>query len=189
MTITYKLELEKNTNCLTNLEYAVRKGNLLKTLETWGPQFTLRFDVKIPSRFPLGWFNLLHLTATDNSCCGPGDRLPSVMLHRDSKGLEIEIAKTGHYEQKWTTQALEFGKWHRIEVEVKQIANSTMDKFTFSVDGIIVWHFWETSITYQNVYLYLSSPWEPSLGQTEAKVKNLELNGEHIKIEPGSKGR
>ena len=111
------------------------------------------------------------------------------MLHRDSKGLEIEIAKTGHYEQKWTTQALEFGKWHRIEVEVKQIANSTMDKFTFSVDGIIVWHFWETSITYQNVYLYLSSPWEPSLGQTEAKVKNLELNGEHIKIEPGSKGR
>ena len=53
-----------------------RKG-LVKTLDQWGPEFKIRFDIKLKQDLPKSWLNFLHLTTGEN-CCGGGSRLPGI---------------------------------------------------------------------------------------------------------------
>ena len=61
----------------------VAGGQLLATLPTWGPEYSLAFNLVIHSYDGPGlkqgrWAELLRFTTTQRDCCGIGDRLPAL---------------------------------------------------------------------------------------------------------------
>ena len=54
----------------------IEQNNLVQTLDTWGPDFNIKFDMRIV-KLPTGWHNILHYTTGGNQ-----NRIPG--LHRQS---------------------------------------------------------------------------------------------------------
>ena len=42
----------------------IQKNNLVQTLDTWGPDFNIKFDMRIV-KLPTGWLNILHYTTEE----------------------------------------------------------------------------------------------------------------------------
>ena len=49
----------------------IQKNNLVQTLDTWGPDFNIKFDMRIV-KLPTGWHNILHYTTGGNQNRIPG---------------------------------------------------------------------------------------------------------------------
>ena len=63
----------------------VRKNNLVQTLESWGPTFTISVEIKITSfeAQEAGHHGeILRLTSRPGDCCLNGQRVPVVFLSR-----------------------------------------------------------------------------------------------------------
>ena len=53
----------------------IRKNNLVQPLDTWGPDFNIKFDIRIV-KLPTGWHNILHYTTGGNQ-----NRIPGLWLN------------------------------------------------------------------------------------------------------------
>ena len=72
--------------------------------------------------------DVLHFTATDKTCCGEGDRLPGVFLHRDNRFI---IAMWGSFDggrgNIYYTSASsgsrrkEVNRWYTVEIKQQEV--------------------------------------------------------------------
>ena len=67
--------------------------------------------------------DVLHFTANDKTCCGEGDRLPSVFLHRDYR---VIIAMWGQFDGGegniyYTSGTMEVNQWQAFEIKQKLV--------------------------------------------------------------------
>ena len=149
----------------------IKKGNLVHQFGTWGPDFTLAFELRINSPTseisPTAWYNLFHFTANDRDCCEYGDRLPSVYLRKSTvnangwqfhTSIRMPPLKTGSLSE------MVIGQWHKIKLAWKENEKKDEAIFTETIDGKVL-ESWKTEPTqYHNVKWYQSNPWYPSAG-------------------------
>ena len=73
----------------------MRKNNLVQTLESWGPTFTISVEIKISSfqAQEAGHHGeILRLTSRPGDCCLMGQRVPAVFLSTvTSKKLFLRV--------------------------------------------------------------------------------------------------
>ena len=63
----------------------IKQNQLLQTLESWGPTFSISVEIKITSfqKQEAGhWGEILRLTSRPGDCCLNGQRVPVVFLSR-----------------------------------------------------------------------------------------------------------
>ena len=61
----------------------IEQNQLLQTLESWGPTFTISVEIKITSfeeQEAGHWGEILRLTSRPGDCCLMGQRVPAVFL-------------------------------------------------------------------------------------------------------------
>ena len=110
----------------TILEIVPTNGNLLGTIASWGPDYTVKFELKV-SNFDNGgldhpYSDVLHFTATDKTCCGEGDRLPGVFLHRDNRVI-IAMWVDGGGNVYYTSGRLQTDQWYSYTIKQEQVEN------------------------------------------------------------------
>ena len=75
----------------------VRKNYMFKTFDQWGPDFDIKFDMKVLRNPQTEWVNIMHFTTRSDckdsaprSNCGKGTRVPGLWLHYNKyEGLEL----------------------------------------------------------------------------------------------------
>ena len=60
-------------------EFQVSSGNLLTTIDNWGPRFEISFQFQVRENNN-GWSSILHFTSNDRPNGAKGSRIPAVML-------------------------------------------------------------------------------------------------------------
>ena len=75
-------------------ETIISRDQLLATIPSWGPEFTLSLELFINS-FPdaaTNYAEVLRFTNTDNNCCEYGTRIPAIWI---KNGDIIEVSPPG----------------------------------------------------------------------------------------------
>ena len=70
---------------------------MFKTFDQWGPDFDIKFDIKVLRNPQTEWVNVMHFTTRSDcvdsapgSNCGKGTRVPALWLHYNKyEGLEF----------------------------------------------------------------------------------------------------
>merc|ERR1719495_1431361 len=58
----------------------VKPNNTLGEFATWGPEWSITFDMELKSAADNDqWYNLFQFTANDKHCCDAGDRVPGIL--------------------------------------------------------------------------------------------------------------
>ena len=120
-----KVKNKRLTN-FTISDIVPTNGNQLGTIASWGPDFTIKFELKV-SNFDNGgldhpYSDVLHFTATDKTCCGEGDRLPGVFLKRDNRvviGMWVDGGGNTYY----TSGRLQTDQWYSYTIKQEQVEN------------------------------------------------------------------
>ena len=60
-------------------EFQVGSGNLLTTIDSWGPRFEISFQFQVRENNN-GWSSILHFTSNDRPSGAKGSRIPAIML-------------------------------------------------------------------------------------------------------------
>ena len=148
---------------------SVAKNNLAKTFASWGPDFSIKFDIKFLKR-PIGWYNILHFTTGEN-CCEKGSQIPGIWLQGyDGEGPRLSFKMAMKEEQlSYESQPFNLNQWYSIEV------NQRADYFSVTLDGVFVWSIETENMESKDVKLYLSNPWHPSAkyGPYESQSENV----------------
>ena len=80
----------------------MKKNYLFKTFDRWGPDFDIKFDMKVLRSPKSEWTNIMHFTTRSDcvdsapgSNCGKGTRVPGLWLHYNKyEGLELFCSVT-----------------------------------------------------------------------------------------------
>ena len=63
----------------------VGPNHTVMTFDEWGPEFSISFELELKDTTDNDeWYDLLQLTANDNFCCSPGDRVPGIWLIKET---------------------------------------------------------------------------------------------------------
>ena len=134
--------LSKQFKLLPYKGLVVKKNNLVTTIDKWGPNFNIKFSLKILKK-PTDWYNLLHLT-TGEDCCQKGTRTPAIFLNSDANNVYMLVCialgegkKSPRRTDTWYWMDLH--RWYNIEMTQKNgnfslKVNDTLEWQTESVD-------------------------------------------------------
>ena len=134
----------------------IQKNNLVQTLDTWGPDFNIKFDMRIV-KLPTGWHNILHFTTG-------GDKvgIPGLWLLTRQGRLILKVVIGKH--QKELT--LDINRSFSVNMTQRN------GQFSFLVNGSTVWTVNSGSTVFRNVKFFASNPWNTSAASV-SKFKNL----------------
>ena len=119
----------------------IRQNQLLQTLESWGPTFTISMEIKITSfqRQEEGhWGEILRLTSRPGDCCLNGQRVPVVFLSRThcgkslsnqiivvlepySRSFYITTSIGNNFDKKFNINGLKENTWYKIVLSQRKI--------------------------------------------------------------------
>merc|ERR1712157_459488 len=152
----------------------IQKNNLVQTLDTWGPDFNIKFDMRIV-KLPTGWHNILHYTTVGNQ-----NRIPGLWLNSKKGRPYIHIVMGKHNKD----ITLEMNKDYSINL----VARKGVFYVHVNVSGL--WKVKTGTTVYRNVKYYMSDPWYASavdvatFGTIQvATPGDLNLEGTHIAID------
>ena len=97
---------------------AVTKNSKLATIPNWGPTWRVTFDLLVNS-YPSSYASVLHFT-TGGDCCNIGDRIPSLVLHKNELVFLNAVNNQGNHQQRYS---YETGKTYQIEVSQILVSN------------------------------------------------------------------
>ena len=126
----------------------VRKNNLVQTLESWGPTFTISVEIKVTSfqAQEAGHHGeILRLTSRPGDCCLMGQRVPAVFLSTviyiqkviskstcnvtepssSSKSFYITMNIGKNFDKKFSIDGLKEQTWYKMVLSQKQIGVKT----------------------------------------------------------------
>ena len=98
--------------CVFSSETFIGRDQLLGTIPSWGPEFTLSLELFINS-FPdaaTNYAEVLRFTSSLADCCDYGTRIPAIFL---KVGDFIEFSPPGSVAGQVKTQV---GKWQKIDI-------------------------------------------------------------------------
>ena len=96
----------------------VKKANLVKRLQTWGPEFCIYFEVFIKSFSPGAWHSLIHFT-TGGNAGKPGSRYPGVWVGK-SGNLLFVLDEAGKIKNEGQVAGFKTNHWHKISIVQKK---------------------------------------------------------------------
>ena len=135
----------------------IRQNQLLQTLESWGPTFTISVEIKITSfqkQEEGHWGEILRLTSRPGDCCLNGQRVPAVflssvictngliyvnqtnvVLEPNSTSFYITTSIGNNFDKKFDINGLEENTWYKMVLSQRKIGVLTLDiiikKFLF----------------------------------------------------------
>ena len=133
----------------------IQKNNLLQTLDTWGPDFNIKFDMTIV-KLPTAWHNIFHFTTGDHISI-----LGLWLLAREGKPI-LKVVMGKHQ------QEVTLGINRSYSVNLTQ----RNGQFSFLVNGSTVWTVNSGSTVFRNVKFFASNSWNTSAASV-SKFKNL----------------
>jgi len=170
-------EVDTCSNSETLTFNDAKRGHLVHTFDTWGPNYLISFDIRMNKKLTNveKWHNIFHFTATGNNCCSAGDRIPAVwirdgaFLWPDFNGSTLDKSE----EHKFIPMVI--NQWYHVRFSQEQIGSSAV-RFTGEVDGAnVTWTWPMPSTQYKNVKWYQSDPWHASIGELgdAFSIKNM----------------
>jgi len=130
--------------CCRCLKSKPKWNNLVKTLNSFGTDFAIMFDMKI-TKIPVGWYNIFNLRYV-------------LAAHLNSENGKPYLQVQERVDSKKNIP-LEMNKQYSVEmVHAAEI-------FSVKVNGQQVWQKNSDSATYQNVKFYWSDPFKSSAGE------------------------
>ena len=136
----------------------IRMNRLVQTIDTWGPDFQITFDMRIV-RLPMGLRNILHFT-TGKTIGGTKEHIPALFLLNSSGIVQLEIIM-GEPDAQYT-------KFIDLELKKNYSINLVQRNgvFNVQVNDSDMWKVKNKngSKVYRNVKYFLSNPWQRSAG-------------------------
>ena len=140
----------------------IMQNQLLQTLESWGPTFTISVEIKITSfqkQEEGHWGEILRLTSRPGDCCLNGQRVPVVFLSRTyrswslsnqinvvlepySRSFYITTTIGSNADKKFHIDGLEENIWYKMVLSQKKI-------------GVWTWHYWHWTSLSSNQFQFL----------------------------------
>ena len=102
----------------------IRRNNEIGTIDSWGPLFSVSFDLIIHSyvkgKGKQGWSSILAVKGNGGTshCCKHGDRIPEISLNKNGK-MRISNSVSGNKKYQILSN-VNLNKWFNIIVEQKQ---------------------------------------------------------------------
>ena len=135
-----RLTIEFSANILDPEAIQIKQNQLLQTLESWGPTFTISMEIKITSfqkQEEGHWGEILRLTSRPGDCCLNGQRVPVVFLSRTncskslsnqinvvlepySRSFYITTSIGGNADKKFHIDGLEENIWYKMVLSQKK---------------------------------------------------------------------
>ena len=117
-----------------NLGYSgtVKPNNLISTIDTWGPEYTVVVDIILHSDVsepPSELLSILRFANGHGDIGDIGQRVPAILYQREQRILQIASAvnDNGDY---YVTHNIDLNKWYHIEInQEKNIANGKVSEF------------------------------------------------------------
>jgi len=163
---------DKDCNKIEEAEIATfQRGQLVKKIEKWGPEYRIEFHIKIKSSpsMPINnWHNLFNLAA--DGCESSWDykcRIPRVSIIHTGDLIQFHTSVSqipSELDPVSEDFEMELDQWYNVVMEhtVDMYGNGT---FTLYVDCENVWEVLGTAATaYDNVAVYQSDADSPSAG-------------------------
>ena len=98
---------------------ALKKGELVGQIPSWGPYFSLSFDLMVFKHVKYTWSSIIAFKGNDgrNNCCRKEDRIPAVFLNKDGNiHFRNYVSGTANYNQQ-TKHKIQLMKWHKVRIE------------------------------------------------------------------------
>ena len=154
----------------------LKHGKIFKEMETWGPDFRISFEIQPLDAIATvnGWLNVFHMTATNNNCCGKGDRMPGVwVIWENGPKLRVDITMPSH---KYHKEPLVMNQFHNITM-IQRSTSEDKGVFTLWVDGKVSWEEPTTPVQYKHVTWYMSAPWDQT-AENKVTFQNLSFSND-----------
>jgi len=167
----------------------VKPNNTLGEFATWGPEWSITFDMELKSPADNDqWYNLFQFTANDKHCCDAGDRVPGVWFVKESNEtwlFTLDFGTSYSFDpsdfqgtRAWHLEPMNIGQWYDVQICMKVIDSATDNGLiTLTVDGNVVYEVDAKLIQYDNVKWYQSNPWDfDQTMEDKIEVKNMVVN-------------
>lgn len=106
--------------------FSLEDDKQLGFIPQWGPDFTIKLEIYIKSFKASTYSDVLHLTATDKTCCDAGDRIPGVFLNNHAK--RILVAMWGNWPSSggmgniyYTSGIVDELRWYAVEIKQEKV--------------------------------------------------------------------
>ena len=151
-------------------DFEITKNKLVTTLENWGEEFTVEFEILVEKVPSADWTNVFHFT-TNGDGQYFGDRIPALFIH--SYGFFYICSSLGPYPNYCTFYYFTMGKPYKIAIKQYEEAD---DEYWFEIiiDGETKFkHRNDQVYSYPSVDLYASDNWYSSFTDDFGKVTNF----------------
>ena len=149
----------------------IEQNQLLQTLESWGPTFTISVEIKITSfeeQEAGHWGEILRLASRPGDCCLNGQRVPAVflssvkcsigfnqinvVLEPYSRSFYITTSIGNNFDKKFSINGLEENTWYKMVLSQRKIGVWTLK---IIIKKFLFYHFFSFFITTQTTFSWM----------------------------------
>ena len=142
-------------------------------MKNWGQTYSVNFEILVKKLPPSLWLNVFHFTATNDNCCGTGDRIPAVWIHKDGY-FHICTSLNGNAN---ACKYIGFELEKTYQVTIRQVKDGRQYFYEIIVDGIS--RFKEENkkpLKFSTVSLYGSDSWYDSFTTEFGSLCDVAIN-------------
>ena len=156
-----------------NGEVEIKKGQLLKEFEDWGPYFKVEADITVNKATPAECCNVFHFTANDNNCCDHGDRIPFLFINEAGHfHVSSSVNGNGNYYQNYE---YELGKKYHMVIQ-QCFENGELVYKIMMDDEVFLSEVNSNPLTFELVKLYAGQPWKDHFDAEYGSLENLKVS-------------
>ena len=106
--------VQKFTICLDG--EPLGNNRLIDTLQTWGPEFQISFEVKMTMFVGTYYRSIISFTNNPGHCCDIGDRIPAILLKMDTKQVHVATHIDSDGNSYANSEIVEINRWYTIKI-------------------------------------------------------------------------
>lgn len=166
---------------------SIEVDNTVKTIETWGPQYEIDFEVKFTGSFaPNVLYNLFRFTDNPEASCLPGsactygDVIPSVDFKYSSEAqkpiIQVAFAQVEGQNHTIYEDELELDMWYRVQIRTETSSNGE-GLLNITINEVPVIQKVVSGKPFSDVTWYLSDPFSKSVKELSKifQLKNFRV--------------
>ena len=144
----------------------------MKEYPNWGDIYSIEFDIVITKLSNEVWMNVFHFTATNENCCGHGDRVPALFINKAGEfGFRTSLNDNGNYLKDFT---FVLGKTYHVTIQQSKEGNKYWYEVIIDDDSILREEN-KNPKTYSTVHLYTSDPWYDPFSSDFGNICNVKI--------------
>ena len=163
-------------------DITLSKDNLVWSTPHWSDEFHVEFDITVTKEMPNSYYSVFHMTNSNDQ--GVGKRIPAVYVKSTENWIEICYHVSGN--TNFCNGRLSNFQFHQLyHFEATQKYNSNGQAiYKVTANGNILVEVVNTQpMTFDDVKLYLSSPWTKSFANfgivANLKIIDLKTPGKY----------